>query len=562
MIVNQPYEVYTLALGFFLNNRIWELLIMTGVAYIPIIIMIINSVAGAYQGGDDEGDRGSVALRHIEMGILRIFVIMVFALIPNGTPFKTNNVTYEINSCVEDFIIEGKVTQQSAFYVPLTSFFGSYPIIEFGDNKVASGTVEISQGMSFNISGTQPRPPYVLEFVHNLSSQAVNSIIKTMPCEADIAGVSVAMGELEPKTQDSQAFLTEMVKQCYSPSLLNEMSKRRITSDEIQDDYWIGSDNLRHDEYTRQRLNLNPDYWVDVVGKLRQSTNFLDTYNYNSDIHIVDNNRASPLCETGYRVLELYIKRDFKSEIHDLESGFMDGIWETLYRSYPNWFVADADFSDRGVQSIIKRLTSASTSSEISADAFKEQTGDVTSGKLDYVLSVLGDTAESVALVDGYLNTLIQSTIHKSLAYPLTAIIQCFLIVITPILLLFSGYSFKTLGTILITLFGLEFLHLVFELCAWMENTLINLSSSAYSNWRVSQFKTKAAIYNATSIAYILLPMVWFTLLGKVGGGLEHIGGAIASGGGVVGSKASARVNSGITSGAKAGYKKFSAGKK
>ena len=95
-----------------------------------------------------------------------------------------------------------------------------------------------------------------------------------------------------------------------------------------------------------------------------------------------------------------------------------------------------------------------------------------------------------------------------------------------------------------------------------MENTLINLSSSAYSNWRVSQFKTKAAIYNATSIAYILLPMVWFTLLGKVGGGLEHIGGAIASGGGVVGSKASARVNSGITSGAKAGYKKFSAGKK
>lgn len=105
MVVNQPYEVYTLAIGFFLNNRIWELMIMTGIAYIPIITMIIGSVVDAYTGGDDEGDRGSVALRHIEVGIIRIFCIMIFVLIPNGEPFSTNSVVYEENTCARDSFI-------------------------------------------------------------------------------------------------------------------------------------------------------------------------------------------------------------------------------------------------------------------------------------------------------------------------------------------------------------------------------------------------------------------------------------------------------------------------
>ncbi len=58
MIINEAYEAYTMLFGFFLNNRIWDLLIMTGAFAVPILIMVSKALVDAYQNGDDEGDSG------------------------------------------------------------------------------------------------------------------------------------------------------------------------------------------------------------------------------------------------------------------------------------------------------------------------------------------------------------------------------------------------------------------------------------------------------------------------------------------------------------------------
>jgi len=536
MVVNQPYEVYTLAIGFFLNNRIWDLMVMTGVAYIPVITMIVSSVVDAYTGGDDEGDRGSVALRHIEMGIFRIFCVMIFVLIPNGEPFSTNSVAYEENSCARDSFVGSLAnSDKTNFYTAFGNLINEETLDVAADGTTTIGTTNISTGYLMNISDSSPRPPYLLEFVHNLSSQSVNAIIKTMPCETDFTGVSISMGELAFKTEDSQAFLSTFVKQCYAPALRAEVKALDVDASEIDDDYWIGSTALYNGDYDTRKMTLDPNYWANLQQDFIAATP-LYTYNYAADMNTKDNGRASPTCKNGYNAVKLFIKRDFKNQIDDLNNVYHDHGWSTLSKLYPKWFSSNASNTERGIDSIIMRLTSADPEDQLHSNAFKTknalaQNEFSNNSTAHYAITTIADAATSLALGKGYLDTLIEGTVQRSLALPLAAIMQCFLIVVAPILLLISGYSIKSVVMIVVTMFGFEFLHLIFELCAWMENTLLALTASSYSAMSIENQKTKLAVYNAVNIAYILLPIIWFNLLSTVSGALSHVGQAMAGGG-------------------------------
>ena len=536
MVVNQPYEVYTLAVGFFLNNRIWELMVMTGIAYIPILTMIVSSVIDAYTGGDDEGDRGSVALRHIEIGVVRIFCVMIFVMIPNGEPFSTQSVAYEENSCARDSFVGSLAnSDKTSFYTSFGNIIKEETLDVAADGTTTNGNTNISDGYLMNISDSAPRPPYLLEFIHNLSSQSVNAIIKTMPCETDFTGVTISMGELAFKTEDSQAYLSTFVKQCYAPSLREEVKALDVDSSEIDDDYWVGSPTLYNGDYETRKMNLDPNYWANLQQDFITATP-LYTYDYAADMNTKDNGRASPTCQNGYDAVKLFVERDFKNQIDDLNDVYHDHGWSILSKLQPRWFSSNPSNTERGIDSIIMRLTSADPEDQLHSNAFKTknalaQNEFVNGSTAHYAITTLADTATSLALGKGYLDTLIEGTVQRSLALPLAAIMQCFLVVVAPILILISGYSVKSVVMVITTMFGFECLHLIFELCAWMENTLIALTASSYASMSIENQKTKLAVYNAVNVAYILLPIIWFNLLSTVSGALSHVGQAMSSGG-------------------------------
>jgi hypothetical protein len=527
MVVNQPYEVYTLAIGFFLNNRIWDLMVMTGIAYIPVITMIVNSIVDAYSGGDDEGDRGSVALRHIEMGIMRIFFVMIFVLIPNGTPFSTQSVAYQQNTCAKDSFLGGiSVGEETTFFTAVGNIFSDTTKDVALDGTLATGNVNISNGYQMNISGTQPRPPYLLEFVHNASSQSVNAIVKTMPCETDFAGASISMGELAFKKEDAQDFLGIFVQQCYLEALREESNDSGIQSGEINDDYWIGSSTLYNGDYKTRLMDFDTDYWA----KLQQGfISSIPLYAYSSanDEGTKDDGRSSPSCQAGYDAVKTFVNRDYAKQISDMNDPSKDNDWNILEKLMPSWF-GDGNSSNRGVDSIIKRLTSLDSADQLQANTFRTQ-NDLNGKNLSGdIIELVGEGLTATTLAEGYLNTLIEGTVQRSLAMPLAAIIQAFIITVAPILILLSGYSIKSVVMIAITMFGFEMLHLVFELCAWMDNSLIALTASSYTNMSAENQATKMAVYNAVNLAYVLLPVIWFQLLSTASGALAQVGSAMA----------------------------------
>lgn len=517
MIVNEVFEAYTMTLGFFLNNRIWELMLSTGVAYIPILITIVKSVSDAYQGGDDEGDRGSVALRHIEIGIARIFFVMVFCLFPTGTTMTAQSVAYNNSTCNLTYF-DDTFRNLNTMHPDTSQLVSHKPVILNGYD-VPISNVDFKQGLDISVNGLSPTPSMWLQFIQNLSSKATNAVTATMPCETDISGVAIAIGEIKSKTYDMDLFLNHFVEQCYQPSLKAELIKSANFREDANGYLWLGSDVFRaaSKEYDSRRMTLEPEYWVETVTKFRNS---VWNYEPRNDIAIKEQSNASPTCSTGYIVLEKFAERDFEKEIADLNSDYVGIAWTSLSNLYQDWVVEGATSSTRGLDTVIKRLASASTSQQFS-DFQSTNDKSVDWGPSGEggagILAEKLDIAKGVGLMAGWFSASIDASFASMLANPTIAIVQCLIFMMIPILLLLSNYSMKILGMLTVTIFGLEFTHVIFEICKWLDNTMIKLLSSPYSTLSMQGEHSKYALYNAVNMSYTLLPLIWFALLGTVG---------------------------------------------
>lgn len=484
MVINEAFEAYTMTLGFFLNNRIWDLMLMTGVAHIPILALFIKSMADAFQGGDDEGDRGSMALRFIQVGIVRILVVVVFCLAPNGTPLNVSSVTYSDNHCEREDL--------NWVFKDANKLLN----VEDGANS------PLVQGMSLSVNSLNPRPPLWLEFVQNYSSKATNAVVATMPCIEDIAGITLQLGELKMKTTDANKYFDAFVKQCYAPELVSVMKTNPVDRDKANTFYWMGSTFFTDNYYKERFMKLKPQDWIDDTSKF---TSTVWPYDPQVDMNTVQDGYASPSCANSYVVLEKYIERDFADEISDLESNYIKNAWTLLSNYHSRWINGDPDDDKAGLNIIIKRLTDANNYQNDNEFSTKEQLNDN------------WDAVKSLASTAAWIGTIATASFAKMLANPTIAIIQCLVFAVAPILILLSNYSIKTVAALTVTIFGLEFTYVIFEICNWLDNSLIELTTSQWSLLNARGLKVQTLLANAINMAYIGLPIVWFALLGSVG---------------------------------------------
>ena len=78
MIAVQSYpELYTTLLGWQLYDQLWELLTQTGLAYLPLIGLILRHMAEPYQSQETK-DAGNTSLRRMEVDFIRTLFVILF----------------------------------------------------------------------------------------------------------------------------------------------------------------------------------------------------------------------------------------------------------------------------------------------------------------------------------------------------------------------------------------------------------------------------------------------------------------------------------------------------
>ncbi len=73
MGVNSFLEVFTTLFGWLMYEALWNILADTGLVWLPVLGIILKTVAQARMSGADEGNAARLSLTRIEVEVLVMF---------------------------------------------------------------------------------------------------------------------------------------------------------------------------------------------------------------------------------------------------------------------------------------------------------------------------------------------------------------------------------------------------------------------------------------------------------------------------------------------------------
>ena len=92
MAVDSTLELYTTLFGWFFYNSIWDLLVATGIVFLPFVGLLLDTVTRAYAGEDAE-EAGNTTLRILEVEFFVAFFVILIAAVP-ATPLNAVDLSF------------------------------------------------------------------------------------------------------------------------------------------------------------------------------------------------------------------------------------------------------------------------------------------------------------------------------------------------------------------------------------------------------------------------------------------------------------------------------------
>lgn len=92
MAVDSTLELYTTLFGWLMYNAVWEVLVATGIVFLPFIGMLLDAVIDSYSREEAES-AGASSLRTMEVQIFVGFFVVMMAGVP-GIPLSATDLSY------------------------------------------------------------------------------------------------------------------------------------------------------------------------------------------------------------------------------------------------------------------------------------------------------------------------------------------------------------------------------------------------------------------------------------------------------------------------------------
>lgn len=92
MVVDSKLELFTLLYGWLFYNSIWEVLVATGIVFLPFIGILLDTVASAYTS-EDSDDAGNTSLRAMEIEFFIAFFVVLLSGVP-AIPLTATSLSY------------------------------------------------------------------------------------------------------------------------------------------------------------------------------------------------------------------------------------------------------------------------------------------------------------------------------------------------------------------------------------------------------------------------------------------------------------------------------------
>ncbi|MCK6051094.1 conjugal transfer protein TraG N-terminal domain-containing protein [Klebsiella variicola] len=474
MTTNSYLEYFLTLLGWLVNNNIWEMLTGSGLFVLPLVFRILGEWIRVREEGEDEGNKGLLLIPRLEHVLYGAMIVIIACCMP-ASQLSLSTLTYDTARASE-----------CGYWTPAKPENTGYSTI-------------IS-----SLNGESAAVPVWWVVVHKYAKGVTQGAIAGIPCRPDLRQVRFDIQHTRLSNPALAEEIREFTRDCYSQSLYTwKRENRGVTVDKstLRDISWIGSNT------------------------------FLTTKGYYDELQARNLQRHWPWEESrdsgffgGYQAGgHPYCAEWWTDGTYGLKARILDNITDETRRRLrvvmKSMDVSEADYTEALVRQLVSpRNMTVSQNGQVYV-GYGGNVDPTATSALTRTASVAGTALGSLAAFPAF------DAMRQALPM-VQAIVLMSLYILTPMILVLSGYQFRPVITLTFVMFGLNFLTFWWELARWLDSWMLTAlySSDTHSRMNIAGLQNTSddIILNLImGTMFIVLPSVWMGALGWAG---VHIG--------------------------------------
>lgn len=502
MVVNDPLSIVLTLQSWYISNKLFSILNQSGLMVFMLAVVLFQVWFEVAQEGEDEGNKGLLSLNRTEVKLMLAGLVCFFSVLPLF-PIKVDMLIYDDNASKNCGVAVTTGSTQSSLNT-------------FNDERVFT--------------------PLWWALWHSVSQGLTNAGVSALPCNYDIQRNLLQLSKVDIQSQPLRQEIQDFYEQCFTRARIAMKAagrKELVTAEDYRKANWLGGeyfmkDNPRapHTTYTQiqsENAVFNFPFKAErdeprQKRYRRTETDTVTAYPYCDEWWASEERGRADNQWPGlkWRIFNHVKERnpELASEVMK-ESGFFARVmgFETTQR----------ERIDMLIQRVLSVENQSSSGRTVRGYGFV----------LDKTLGhegreVWNAGAGSFGVVLGHFFTGPALFIVREALPILQTLLICAVVIASPIVLTISSFNIMTLMSLTLTYAGLQFLTFWWELCRSLDSKLIETLYATHSNLNpilgsINSIDDQILKF-VLALMYVIIPSVWFGLLGFAGYKVNALG--------------------------------------
>lgn len=519
MNVSSYLELYLTLFGWYMYSVFWDIIVDTGVAYMPFVGMFLRNIIEPIKSQDAK-DASITSLKRIEIDIFIMFTVIVLAVQPYIT-IKYNGLNYTTQSCSAVGTAIGTVKKKAG----------------------KTGTTYDTTFTKTTLGGGNVKVPIWWYGVLAITGGFNDAAILKIPCSADIRLLETKLNNTRVTDPHLRWQLKRFKKDCYhraSAYFYDNPDKYKLPAGTHPNDIsWMGS-----------------SYFIGGLYKEMQARDEIPGFKYNNDrdqkyydpkVYIPVDGR--PTCQQWWtgngHTKKLGLRDALKGQIKPDILANMHLLSATKTKE---------EVHDAAIKALLSR-------EKINFNGLRNL-----NSYNDHSLGNIYNSAAATA--GGFLESMSfypKMYMLKTAAPIIQATILMLIYMLLPFYFVFSSYNVGKMVFMSIIIFSVKFWTVLWAVSHWLDNNLLDALMpdsllSITDALTQNNIVVKMVINFVTGTLFVVMPMFWSGLLGwaghKVGTEMNKSVGDMGKNAGSAGSTGGGAASSAASGAAKAAIKK------
>ena len=462
MAVSSYLEIFLTLFGWLMYDRFWDIIMETGLGYLPFIAVFLKNIAGPVKSQEAK-DASSTSLRRIEIDLLAMFTVVVLAVQPILT-IKYTGLSYTKACSTGKAVVAGK-----------------------------TGTTYDTSFTKANLGGKDPLIPIWWYAVLAVSGGLNDAAVLAIPCTTDIRTLKVTIENSRIKDPHLRRQVQMFFNDCYLEAMTTFLDKnlsypKALPKDDL---YWLGSQYFLSGLYKNNQAGAEiPGFPYDKNRDLR----------YDPRIYIPKYGR--PTCEQWWTGKGHEKGIGLRDALKDqIDAGIL-GNYKTAVASMTGKSKTEAE--NIAIRTLIKREETA-----FSGLKDLNMYNDVSLSNIaNSAAATAGAVLESASFYPAMY-------MMKMAAPIIQAVVLMLIYMLMPFYFWFSSYDVGKVVFMSIIVFSVKFWTVLWAVAHWLDNHLIEALTPSWYQLPLLQnnLVVEMVINFITAGLFVVVPLFWSGML-------------------------------------------------